>query len=282
MTINPIVNLYNSWFDHFTPRIFGAVGGLIGSLTGADELGAAGAEAAAAAKFQPTRVTGGVGTADITGEGITLGLDPRFQQISTGFTGAAGGLLGGFDPTQLLGNIAAGQRAGAGFLGQLGRQDIMGQTQDLFKQFESILNPERQRERAALEGRLLAQGRLGSTGGALAEQGFQEAIEQSRRQNLLQAFGQAQQERAQLAGLGQQFGLFGGGLPLELARGAAGAASALELLPAELAQLGLERSRIGTDAAARAAEFGLRGREGEVGAKAGVLGGLLGGLGDIF
>jgi hypothetical protein len=172
-----------------TENVFNSLTGLSAAQSGAQE-------AAALAAFNPYSVQTGIGEVSFQDGQATTTLDPQLQGISN----------------QLF-------QQGQGFLGQLGSFDPMQATQQQFDLMESIMNPIRKREQAGMEGQLLAQGRLGSTGGALTQQGQQQAFDMSRQQQLFKAMQQSQQTQQHLAGLGT--GMIGQGigieqLPLEL------------------------------------------------------------------
>lgn len=163
-------------------------------------------------EFKAYDTVSGVGSTDIEGDRITTSLDPRFAAISEALTGGlAGGLSSSLSPEQL----AFGQQAtetGAGFLQSAGQFDPFAAAETQFGRMEEILAPGRDRARESLEGRLLRQGRLGSTGGGRTQEGLETAIEQSRRSNLYDAFGQAQGVQQQQANLAQLFGGLGLGI----------------------------------------------------------------------
>ena len=132
------------------------------------------------ASFDPMGMTTGIGTTSFQDGQGAFQLSPELQSTYQ----------------QLLGG---GQEA----LGAAQEYDPYAAAETLFGRMDSILAGGRERERGGLESRLLAQGRLGSTGGAFQQQGQEQAFEQQRAQQLNQAFGQAQQV---------QQGLFGQGL----------------------------------------------------------------------
>ena len=154
----------------------------------------------------------GVGSTMVDGDRITTQLDPRFAAISEALTGGlAGGISPSLSPEQLaFGREATG--AGAGFLRNLGSFDPFEAAQTQFGRMEEILAPGRERARESLEGRLLRQGRLGSTGGGRTQEGLETAIERSRQQSLYDAFGQAQGVQAQQGQLAQMLGGLGLGV----------------------------------------------------------------------
>jgi len=96
-----------------------------------------------------------------------------------------------------------------GFFGQA-QMPTAAREQAIFERMRAAQRPEEQRQRLALEERLAAQGRLGTSsaayGGATPEMlAMATAQEEARTRSMLGAMQQAQAEQAQQAGLGQQF-----------------------------------------------------------------------------
>jgi hypothetical protein len=96
-----------------------------------------------------------------------------------------------------------------GFFGQA-VQPTVDREQAIFERMRAAQRPEEERQRLALEERLAAQGRLGTSsaayGGATPEQlAMATAQEEARTRSMLGAMQQAQAEQMQQAGLGQQF-----------------------------------------------------------------------------
>jgi len=161
-----------------------------------------------------------------------------------------------------------------GFFGQAA-QPIMDREQAVFERIRAAQRPEEQRQRLALEERLAAQGRLGTSsaayGGATPElMAQQTAIQESRNQAMLSAMQQAQAEQAQQAALGQTF-LGSGYMPQQALLEAAMPG----IMQQELAQQG---QQFGTGLFA---ETGLSGIEAQLlqeQARANLLGGIGGNL----
>lgn len=149
------------------------------------------AQQAPTLQYQLPTMSTGFGGYNVTPEGVSTYLSPEYQAAANQLMQASQGALG-----------QAQQAYGA-----LGSFDPYQAAEMQFQRLESILNPERQRQQEALQSQLYAQGRLGSTGGALSEQAYNQAVQQQQSQNLYNAFLQAQQTQQNLAGLGQ--GLFG-------------------------------------------------------------------------
>jgi hypothetical protein len=151
--------------------------------TGAEAIGQQAAEGTRFVPFTVMGTTGaGVGT---TPEGSTqFNLSPEEQALQN----------------QLFGG--AGQ-----FYGQA-QQPIAQTEQDIYNRMLQLAAPERERQSLALEERLAAQGRLGTSsaayGGATPEQMALATAQQEQLNNLgLQARGQALSEQQQYANLGQ-------------------------------------------------------------------------------
>lgn len=242
--------------------------------------------AAEQAKFNPYDVQGGAfGGVQFDRDAGTaqLSLDPRMQQISDLYSQQAQQFAG-------QGQTALGQQAGAlgqGFLGGI-QTDPFAAADTQFQRMEEILNPARQRQREALEGRLLKQGRLGSTGGSLQQEGLEGAIEQSRQKGLFDALQQSQGLQAQQAGLGQQLGLFGQqqqDVGFNQSQARLGGVSGLEQQLYNAANLG---SNLGGNQSAAGAQAGAFGMQGASAGTAALLGGAagqskaFGQLGDAF
>jgi len=166
---------------------------------------AAARAAGEAGKFAPMNVQGLFGQGTFGDEGAQFQLTPEMQGLFGNFMNQA-------RTFSTQGQTDIGRAAAEGGLGMLQAgvgSDPFGMAQTQFGRMEEILAPGRERQREALESRLLRQGRLGSTGGSLQQQGLEEAIEQSRRSGLVEALGQAQGIQQQQIGLGTQLGLFG-------------------------------------------------------------------------
>jgi hypothetical protein len=150
---------------------------------GAERIGAQAAEGTRFVPFTVTSATGaGVGT---TPEGSTqFNLSPQEQALQN----------------QLFG--------GAGQFYSQAQAPIAQTEQDIFNRMLQVAAPERQRQQLALEERLAAQGRLGTSsaayGGATPEQMALATAQQEQLNKLgLQARGQALAEQQQFADLGQ-------------------------------------------------------------------------------
>lgn len=226
----------------------------------ADRQQAAASAAAEQAAFNPYDIQGGAfGGVQFDRDAGTarLSLDPRMQQISDLYAQQAGQFAG-------QGQTALGQQAGAlgeQFLGGI-NADPFAAAQTQFGRMEDILNPARQRQRESLEARLLKQGRLGSTGGTLQQEGLETAIDQSSSQNLYNALQQSQALQGQQASLGQQLGLFGQqqqDVGFNQAQARLGGVSGLEQQLYNAANLGSSLGGRQSQAGAQAGAFGMQG-----------------------
>jgi hypothetical protein len=170
----------------------------------ASGFGIGGGGGAVTPEFSMVRGAFGTGSVDYDpATGITSSLSPKYQALIDELLAERK-----LSPEQQ--ELARSATAkGAGFLEALGSTDPFDIAEKQFERMESILAPGRERSRSALESRLLRQGRLGSTGGALSQEGLETAIEQSRRAGLAEAFQQAQGVQAQQADIGQKLGAFG-------------------------------------------------------------------------
>lgn len=191
-------------------------------------------------EFTPYSTTSGVGDVRVKGDVVDISLDPRYQKIVESLTeGLARDIRPGLSREQLALGAAATQR-GAGFLDELAVTDPFDIAERQFGRMEEILAPGRERRREALEARLLRQGRLGSTGGGISEEALETAIEQERRQGLVESLGLGHQVQAQQADLGTRLGAFGTDIEnqqLQRLLQALGSATAVEALPTELSRV---------------------------------------------
>lgn len=129
-----IINLAGQYYSGDQAAKAAAQAG-VKSAQEATELGE---EAAGMAKFQPFTVTTGLGTATTTPEGgYTLSMTPEQQALQTQLLGQAQGLFG-----------------------QVGVDPSTAQA-DLYEQMRAVQRPEEERQRLALEERMLSQGRMG-------------------------------------------------------------------------------------------------------------------------
>ena len=162
-----------------------------------------GEEAARMTKFKPFTVTTGLGTAKATDEGgYTLTMSPEQEALQKSLLSQAQGLFG-----------------------KVGTDPSVAQA-DLYEQMRAVQRPEEERQRLALEERMLSQGRLGlqssAYGGSSPELLAQETARQEAmaRANLA-ARQQAMSEQAQA--LTSASGLLGAGyMPQQQALGALG------------------------------------------------------------
>ena len=180
----------------------GVVGGLLtgeayGRLSDIGQQARTGAEALAErqleqTQFRPFTVTTATGAdlgTQVTPEGgieTTMGLSPQEQMLQQQLLGGAGGFFG-----QAV-------------------QPRDAREQAIFERMRRAQRPDEERQRLALEERLLSQGRLGTSsatyGGATPEQlALATAQEEARNRAMLGAMQQAQAEQMQQTQLGQAF-----------------------------------------------------------------------------
>ena len=96
--------------------------------------------------------------------------------------------------------------AASGMFGQLQNFNPLSYTQDQYGMLQELLRPQQEKAVSDMESRLFAQGRLGSTGGALQQQAVQDAINQQNLQAAMQAQQSGLQAQQALSQMGR--GLF--------------------------------------------------------------------------
>ena len=245
----------------------------------ADEQAAAAERARGDAQFNPYDVGGIFGQSTFDRDTGTAQFDPN--EFTQGVVGQLQQPIEGqLAQQQTLGG-ALGQIGGANFLAQGLTTDPFDVAQSRFGQLEQILNPGRQRTRENLESRLLRQGRLGSTGGSLQQEGFESGIERERQRGLFDIYNQAQAQQQAQIGLGQNLTLFGQqqqevGLGQALNR--LNALSGIETQGRGLIDLGGVLGGRQSSAGAQAGAFGLQGQAASTAAQLGAAQGLSGAL----
>lgn len=186
---------------------WGAVGAsVVGGLLGGG--GGGGGQASSSfskssTQTDPFGLQGGLfGGSGFDGTNFNQVLDPRLGQLQGQ----------GFDQSNQFGNLALGNQGsqtafnlGQGFAGQLSQTDPLSLQNTLFQQQAGLLRPGFEQDTLNLESRLFSQGRLGSTGGALQQQGLQDSQNTAFGQLLANSFQQSQGQQAQTAGLAQNF-----------------------------------------------------------------------------
>lgn len=143
---------------------------------------ALGTQAVEGSRFQPFSVTSSLGGVQGTAEGgFGMALSPEQQAMQDRLFGMSGG-----------------------FLDELGG-DPLERQKALYEQLRAIQSPEEERQRLALEERLLGQGRLGLMtdryGGSPEQFAQSLAQEQARNEAFYNAYGQSQADRQQAFGL---------------------------------------------------------------------------------
>ena len=195
---------------------------------------ALGEQAIAGAEFKPYTVTSGLANVTTTPEGgFDIGLSPQQLAAQQQFQGQATGLFG-----------------------QVGADPSTAQAQ-LFEQMRAVQRPEEERQRLALEERMLSQGRLGLSsaayGGASPELlAMETARQEAMARANLGARQQAMAEQSQAAQLGGMLQA-AGYQPQQQALSLLGASQ----VPAGYADVG---RRTGTELAAQLGLGGLEGR----------------------
>jgi hypothetical protein len=159
-----------------------------------------------AAQFKPYTVTGTLADVSATPEGgLTVGLSPEQQALQE----------------QLMGQAA-------GLFGQVG-QDPAAQQAAIFEQIRATQRPEEERQRLALEERMLSQGRLGLSSAAYGGSSPELLAQETARQEAMSraSLGARQQALAeQQQSLAGAQGLLGAGyMPQQQALGLFGAAA---------------------------------------------------------
>jgi len=147
--------------------------------------------------LQPFSGTTGLGSVGYTQQpmydetGAMVGTQPTFNaQLS--------------QPQAAMQNQLMG--AASGMFGQLQNFNPLSYTQDQYGMLQELLRPQQEKAVSDMESRLFAQGRLGSTGGALQQQAVQDAINQQNLQAAMQAQQSGLQAQQALSQMGR--GLF--------------------------------------------------------------------------
>lgn len=138
------------------------------------------------AQFRPFGVTSSTGSASATADGsLSLNLSPQQQQLQ-----------------QMLGQ-------GASSMFGMAMQPNAGREQEVYDRIRAMQNPEEDRQRLSLEGRLFNQGRGGLRtsmfGGAPEQFALAQAQAEAQNQAALMAMQQGQSEQMQQANLGESF-----------------------------------------------------------------------------
>jgi hypothetical protein len=171
------------------------------AATGAQEIGR---QAQTDAAFQPFTVTTGFGEVGATPEGgFTTTMSPQQQARQEALSGITGGLLGTYTPRGMGGRSGIEQQALEGTTGALTALGAPMATReaDVFERIRAVQRPEEERQRLALQDRLLSQGRLGlqtaAYGGSPEQFALAQAQEEARNRAALSAIQQAGAERQQ-------------------------------------------------------------------------------------
>lgn len=213
------------------------MGGVVDTVSGL--FGVEGGSSVQPLQYRPYDVTSALGQATVDGRQVQAQLSPQLQGLFGGLVSQAGQTVP--SATELIGQTGIQQQATQDVLSQVPQfqkqaQGLLGRAQQQFDiardpqaalDFQrQIYGPELERQRLSQESRLLNQGLLGSTTGALQ----QEATRTAQNQALLRG---AQQQQAQAFQQGQ--GLFGQALGLqELGLGALGQATQQDIASQQL------------------------------------------------
>ena len=193
--------------------------------------------------------------------GTTAAQDTRFVPFTV--TGATGGNIATTSEGSTTMTLSPEEQAiqdmlfgGASQFYQQAQQPIAQTEQDIYNRMLQVAAPERERQQLALEERLAAQGRLGTSsaayGGATPEQMALATAQQEQLNQLgLQARNQALAEQQQAAGLGQ--GMLGAAyMPqsnlLNILQGGLGTAGLADVARRQAAQIEAEAGMGGLDA----------------------------------
>ena len=171
------------------------------AATGAQNIGA---QAQADSQFKPFTVTTGFGQVGATPEGgFTTTMSEQQQARQEALSGITGGLLGQYSPRGMGGRSDIEQQALQGTTGALTALGAPMATReaDVFERIRAVQRPEEERQRLALQDRLLSQGRLGlqtaAYGGSPEQFALAQAQEEAKNRASLMALQQAGAERQQ-------------------------------------------------------------------------------------
>ena len=163
-----------------------------------------GKQAQTDAQFQPFTVTTGFGQVGATPEGgFTTTMSPQQQARQEALSGITGGLLGQYSPRGMGDRSGIEQQALQGTTGALTALGAPMATReaDVFERIRAVQRPEEERQRLALQDRLLSQGRLGlqtaAYGGSPEQFALAQAQEEAKNRASLMALQQAGAERQQ-------------------------------------------------------------------------------------
>ena len=186
-------------------------------------------DVASMAEFKPFTVTTGLGTADVGAQGgYTLNLSPEQQAIQNIGLSQAQTFMSGVGQDPMQRELLAQARQGFANIGKDPRQrallsqadtalgramaDPRSAQADLYEQMRAVQRPEEERQRLALEERMLSQGRMGLSSSAYGGSSPELLAQETARQEAmarasLGARTQAMQEQQQA--YGQGLGLLG-------------------------------------------------------------------------
>lgn len=166
--------------------------------------GGPGTPAQSNTQVNPFGVSGGLFGGSGFGEdgSVNFNLDPQLAQLQGQ----------GLNQSNQFGNLALNNAGSQGafnlgqqFMGQLNETNPLALQNTLFQQQAGLLQPQFQQQQLDQEGRLFAQGRLGSTAGANQQEALLNSQNNTFGQLLANAFQQSQGQQQQTAGLAGQF-----------------------------------------------------------------------------
>tara|TARA_R110000787_G_C13387806_1_gene442372 strand:+ start:56 stop:1051 length:996 start_codon:yes stop_codon:yes gene_type:complete len=165
------------------------------------------------AAFKPFGVSTGFGglQTDASG-GYSTTLSPQQQGLQKNFSDITQGLIGSYGNmgSQMPQGYGSSAFAGSQQALNAAQQDPAARESEIYNRLIELQAPSQERDRIALENRLLGQGRLGlqtsAYGGSKEQFSMDQAQEESRRMAALSAMEQARAEQTQ--NLGQAQGMF--------------------------------------------------------------------------
>ena len=186
---------------------FGAIGGsLLTTAVGSafSSGGGPGTPSQSSEQVNPFGISGGLFGGSGFGEdgSVNFNLDPQLAQLQGQ----------GLNQSNQFGNLALNNAGSQGafnlgqqFMGQLNETNPLALQNTLFQQQAGLLQPQFQQQQLDQEGRLFAQGRLGSTAGSNQQEALLNSQNNTFGQLLANAFQQSQGQQQQTAGLASMF-----------------------------------------------------------------------------
>lgn len=181
----------------------GLASGVAGSLLGG---GGGGSNNNAPAEADDFSIDTGLFSSSFDNSGdnsLITSLSPEMYAIQNNALQQAG-LFSGMQAPQ----FQQAQQLGSGYLDQLGTFDPMALAEQQYGLLSPIFEREQEQERKDLEAHLIAQGRLGSTGGSEQQGSLSQAQGDTRRRALYDAYNQGIAGQNHLANLGMGLSQF--------------------------------------------------------------------------